>query len=86
MRTIKDVFLSHAHLLWHNDHYNDVFIVPNKNKFERENHRKLVVELKERSSRGESGLIIQNGAVVARPSRSDNQSPTERTNHPAQSS
>ena len=86
MRTIKDLFLSHAHLLWHNDHYNDVFIVPNKNKFEWKNHRKLVVELKERSSRGESGLIIQNGAVVARPSRSDNQSPPERTNHPAQPS
>ena len=49
-------------------------------------YRKLVVELKERRSRGESGLIIRNGAVVTRPSRPDNQSSTERANHPTQSS
>ena len=31
------------------------------------------MELKERRSRGESGLIIRNGAVVTRPPRHDNQ-------------
>ena len=52
----KGLLLSCAHLLWHNDQYNDVFTVPDRLiKFERERHRKLVVGLKERHSRGESG-------------------------------
>ena len=63
-----------------------MFIAPDRTKFEREKHRKLVVELKERRSRGESGLIIRNGAVVTRPPCPDNQSSTERANHPTQSS
>ena len=54
----KGLLLSYAHLLRHNDRYNDVFIAPDRTKFEREKHRKLVGELKERCSRGESGLII----------------------------
>ena len=44
------------------------------------------MKLKERQTKGESGLIIQNSAVVARPSHPDKQSFTERTNHPTQSS
>ena len=40
------------------------------------------MKLKERCSKGESGLIIQNGAVVARPPCPDNQSSAERTKHP----
>ena len=42
-----------------------MFIALDKTKFEREKHRKLVVELKEKHSRGKSGLIIRNGAVTA---------------------
>ena len=54
----KGLVLSHAHLLCHNDQYNNIFIVPDTTKF---------AELKERFSRDDSGLIIRNGAVVARP-------------------
>ena len=82
----KGLLFCRTHLLQHNDQYNDVFIVPDRTKFEREKHKKLVVKLKERQTKGESGLIIQNSAVVARPSHPDKQSSTERTNHPTQSS
>ena len=86
MKTRVYSFLVHAHLLQHNDQYNYVIIVPDRTKFEREKHKKLVVKLKERQTKSESGLIIQNSAVVARPSHPDKQSSTERTNHPTQSS
>ena len=46
----------------------------------------LLTELKEIRSRGESGLIICNGAVVARPPRPSNKPTTEGTNHPTQPS
>ena len=52
----KVLILSHAHLLRHNDQYSDVFIVPDRTKFEREKHKKLVAELKERRTKGESGF------------------------------
>ena len=48
----KGLLLSRAHLLRHSDQYNDVFIAPDRTKFEREKYRKLVVELKERRSIG----------------------------------
>ena len=80
------LILSRTHLLRHNDQYSDVFIAPDRTKFEREKHKKLVTELKERRSRGESGLIIRNGAVVARPPRPSKKLTTEGTNHLTQSS
>ena len=63
-----------------------LIIIPDSTKCEMEKHRKLVVEHKERHSRGESGLIIWIGAVVARPPCPDNQSPAaaERTNYSIQ--
>ena len=63
----KVSILSHTYLLCHNDQYSDVFIVPDRTKFEREKHKKLVAERKERHTKGESSLIIRNGAIVARP-------------------
>ena len=83
---VKVSILSHAHLLRHNDQYSDVFIVPDRTKFEREKHKKLVAELKERRTKGESGLIIRNGAIVARPPRPGSNPTTNVTNHPTQSS
>ena len=35
----KGLLFSRTHLLQHNDQYNDVFIVPDRTKFERENIR-----------------------------------------------
>ena len=70
----------------HNDYYSDVFIVPDRTKFEREKHKKLVAERKERRTKGESGLIIRNGAIVARPPRPGSNPTTNVTNHPTQSS
>ena len=35
-------------------------------KFQREKHRKLVDELKQRRANGEKGLIISNGSLVSR--------------------
>ena len=50
------------------------------------NIKKLVAELKERRTKGESGLIIRNGAIVARPPRPGSNPTTNVTNHPTQSS
>ena len=82
----KVSILSRAHLLHHNDQYSDVFIVPDRTKFEREKHKKLVAELKERRTKGESGLIIRNGAIVARLPQPGSNPTTNVTNHPTQSS
>ena len=82
----KVSILSRAYLLHHNDQYSDVFIVPDRTKFEREKHKKLVAELKERCTKGESDLITRNGAIVARPPRPGSNSTTNVTNHPTQSS
>ena len=57
-----------------------------RTKFEREKHKKLVAELKERRTKGESGLIIRNGAIVARPPRPGSNPTNNVTNHPTQSS
>ena len=38
-------------------------------KFERNKHKKLVDELKERKRQGEENLIIRNGTIVKRPPR-----------------
>ena len=82
----KVSILSHAHLLHHNDQYSDVFIVPDRTKFEGVKHKKLIAELKERCTKGESGLIIRNGAILARPPRPGSNPTTNVTNHPNQSS
>ena len=50
------------------------------------NIKKLVAELKERCTKGESGLIIRNGAIVARPPQPGSNPTTNVTNHPTQSS
>ena len=41
------------------DQYNDVYIVADKTKYERDKHKKLVDELKLRRSKGEKNLVIR---------------------------
>ena len=81
----KGLILSRAHLLCQNDQYSNIFINPNRTKFEREKLKKLVAELEERRSRGESGLIIRDGTIVSGPPRPANKLTTSEAN-PIQSS
>ena len=62
----KLMLLSRSYLLRHNDSYKNVFIAPDRTKFEREKHRKLVSELKSRRSKGETNLVIRNGAITTK--------------------
>ena len=68
----KLMLLSRSYLLRHNDSYKNVFIVPDRTKFEREKHRKLVSELRSRRSQGETNLVIRNGAVITKPTARSN--------------
>ena len=62
----KTMLLSRSYLLRHNDSYKNVFIAPDRTKFEREKHRKLVSELRSRHSKGETSLVICNGAITTK--------------------
>ena len=42
-----------------------IFIAPDRTLQERENHKKLVAELKERKSKGEIDIMIRNGKIVS---------------------
>ena len=41
-----------------------IYIAPDRTKLERAKHRKLVEELKDRRSKGETSLVIRNGTIV----------------------
>ena len=45
----KSLLLSQSYLLRGNSQYGDIFIVPDRTKFERKKHKKLVEELKEKA-------------------------------------
>ena len=62
----KSLLLSCSHLIRRNDLYKNVFLAPDRTRFEREKHKKLVEELKERRSQGETNLTIRNGAIITR--------------------
>ena len=49
-----------------NSQYSDIFIVPDRTKFEREKHKKLVEELKERHLQGAKDLVIHNGVITSK--------------------
>ena len=68
----KSLLLSQSYLLRGNSQYSDIFIVPDRTKFEREKHKKLVEELKERHSQGPKDLVIRNGVITSKHSRSAN--------------
>jgi len=50
-----------------------VYIVPDRTKLERIQHKKLVDELKTRQSQGETNLTIRNGATISKSIHSKNQ-------------
>ena len=58
--------LSHSHQLCKKDAYKNVFISPDRTKFEREKHKNLVSGLKNRRLNGEKDLVIRNGAIVTK--------------------
>ena len=60
----KIYLLSHSHFLRKNDSYSNIYIAPDRTKLERAKHRKLVEELKDRRSKGETSLVIRNGTIV----------------------
>ena len=41
-------------------------MAPDRTKFEREKHKKLVEELKERCSQGAMDLVNRNGVIISR--------------------
>ena len=72
----ESLLFSQLYLLRGNNQYSDVFIVPDRTKFERKKHKKLVKELKERRSQGVKDLVIRNGVITSKHSRSANQQST----------
>ena len=67
MMQIKACFsLNHIYYGVINSQYSDIFIVPDRTKFEREKHKKLVEELKERHSQGVKDLVICNGVITSK--------------------
>lgn len=82
----KNLILSRSYLLHRNSQYSKVFVTPDRTKFEREKHKKLVNELKERRSQGENDLVIRNGIIVVKQSRPTNRSSNQKPETPIQSS
>ena len=65
----KAYLLSHSYLLRHQEQFSKVYIVPDRTKLERTKHKKAVEELRQRRTKGETGLIIRNGIVIAKQPR-----------------
>ena len=63
--------LSHSYLLRHQEQFSKVYIVPDRTKLERTKHKKAVEELRQRRTKGETGLIIRNGIVIAKQPRTN---------------
>ena len=82
----KTTVISRSNLLRQHDQYKRVFIAPDRTKFEREKHAKLVNELKERKTKGETNLIIRNGSIISRPTHTANNHSSQGSNHSSQSS
>ena len=62
----KEFIVSHSYYLRRYSQYKNVYISTDMTKFQREKHRKLVQELKQRREGGEKNLIILNGKIVFR--------------------
>ena len=62
----KNMLLARSGQLRHHDKYKEIYFAPDKTKFERSKHRKLVDELKQKRARGETDLIIRNGSIVTK--------------------
>ena len=61
---MRNMILSYSGKLRKFDKYKKVYIVPDRTKFERQKHQKLVEELKHRRSNGEQILVIRNGSII----------------------
>ena len=68
----KVTVLSRSHQLRNKEAYKNVFIAPDRTKFQREKHKSLVSELKNRRSKGEKDLVIRNGAIITKPVTTNN--------------
>jgi len=62
--SVRDTILYQSGKLRKHDQFKNVYIIPDRTKFEREKHQKLVAELKQRRSNGEQNLVIRNGSIV----------------------
>lgn len=82
----KSLLLSQSYLLHRNSQYSKVFIAPDRTRFEREKHKKLVEKLKERRSQGEKNLMIRDGVIISKHPRPVDQSSTHAGETPVQSS
>ena len=82
----KTTVISRSNLLHRHDKFKRVFIAPDQTKFEREKHAKLVNELRERKTKGETNLIIRNGCIITRPSHPASNPPSQEIDHSSQSS
>jgi len=65
----KVSLLVNSSKLRRHDMYKNVYLSPDRTKFERLKYKKLVEELKERRSKGETNLIIRNNTIISRPIR-----------------
>lgn len=64
--TDKSFLLTNSARLRKHDVYKTVYFSPDRTKFERLKHKKLVEELKQRKAKGETNLMIRNNAIVNR--------------------
>ena len=80
------LLLLQSYLLRHNSQHSNVFVAPDRTKFEREKHKKLVEELKERRLQGAKDFVIRNGVKISKHSRPASQPSTNRGGTSVQSS
>ena len=82
--SVRDSILYQSGKLRKHDQFKNVYIAPDRTKFEREKHQKLVAELKQRRSNGEQNLVIRNGSIVVfsrHPQRAAGPASDQSSNH-----
>jgi len=77
----KAEILSRSGMLRKQEQYSRVYVAPDRTKFERQKHRKLVDEMKHRRQNGEKNLAIRNGIIVTLPVRSNPTSTKDSSQH-----
>jgi len=68
----KFELLSRSFLLFRSESYKNVYLAPDRTKFEREKHKKLMTELRFRRSQGETSLVTRNGVIVTKATARNN--------------
>ena len=82
----KSSILSSSYKLCNHDQYKHVYIVADKTKFERDKHKRLVDELKQRRADGETNMIIRNGSIITRPQHFTSRPPSSGSHDKSDSS